>query len=86
MLAQLRDNMQLFIVTSKNTAVATHILTVHSLRSHFEEIIGSERDGRFTRKANAVRFVMELAKLNVRTTAIVGDREHAGKSNAIYGG
>ncbi len=34
MLAQLRDNMQLFIVTSKNTAVATHILTVHSLRSH----------------------------------------------------
>jgi phosphoglycolate phosphatase len=87
MLAQLRNDMQLFVVTSKNTAVATQVLTAHSLRSYFEHIIGTERDGRFTKKADAVRFALERAKLNVRTTVIVGDREHdviAGKSNGIY--
>ena len=87
MLAQLRTYMQLFVVTSKNTAVATQVLTAHSLRSHFEHVIGTERDGRFTKKADAVRFALEQAKLNVRATVIVGDREHdviAGKSNGIY--
>ena len=80
-------NRRLFVVTSKNTAVAEQILTTHSLRDHFEYIAGTERDGRFTRKADAVRFILEWGNLDLDTTVIVGDREHdmlAGKSNRIF--
>jgi phosphoglycolate phosphatase len=87
MLAELRINRRLFVVTSKNTSIAEQILTTHSLRSHFEGVIGTERDGRFANKADAVRFIAEGAKLDLNATAIVGDREHdviAGKRNGIF--
>ena len=86
-LANLSITVRLFLVTSKNTAVAEQMLTTHLLRNHFEDVIGTERDGRFTNKTDAVGFILKHAKLNPEDTAIVGDREHdviAGKHNGIF--
>jgi phosphoglycolate phosphatase len=86
-LAELSITMRLFLVTSKNTAVAEQMLTAHSLRNRFEDVIGTERDGRFKNKADAVRFILREASLNPEYAAIVGDREHdivAGKRNGIF--
>jgi phosphoglycolate phosphatase len=87
MLAQLRINRRLFLITAKDTAVAEQILATHSLRNHFEGLLGTERDARFANKADAVRFILEGAKLDRTATAVVGDREHdviAGKLNGIF--
>jgi phosphoglycolate phosphatase len=86
-LAELSITMRLFLVTSKNTAVAEQMLTAHSLRNRFEDVIGTERDGRFKNKADAVRFILREASLNPEYAAIVGDREDdivAGKRNGIF--
>jgi len=85
--ATLSITTRLFLVTSKNTAVAEQMLTAHLLREHFEGVVGTERDSRFTNKADAVRFILKQANLNPETTAIVGDRLHdisAGKDNEIF--
>jgi phosphoglycolate phosphatase len=87
LLAELRKSTQLFLVTSKNTAVAEQTLTAHSLRSLFDGVIGTEGDRRFTSKADAVDFILKEFNLNPETAAIIGDREHdviAGKANGIY--
>ena len=87
MLAELSINRLLFLVTSKNTAIAAQMLTAHSLRNHFDDVIGTERDGRFANKGDAVRFILKQAELNPEATAIVGDREHdvtAGKRNGLF--
>ena len=65
-LQTIQTNRRLFLVTSKTTAVAEQILTAHLIRSHFEDVIGIERDGRFANKAAAVRFILETAKLDGR--------------------
>jgi len=85
--ATLSISTRLFLVTSKNTAVAEQMLNAHLLREHFEGVVGTERDSRFTNKADAVRFILTQANLNPETTAIVGDRLHdiiAGKDNQIF--
>lgn len=87
MLANLCSSRRLFVVTSKDTPIAEQILTAHSLRSYFETLIGTERDDRFENKGDAVRFLLEGAKLKSYATAIVGDREHdliAGRRNGIF--
>jgi phosphoglycolate phosphatase len=87
MLANLCSSRRLFLVTSKDTPIAEQILTAHSLRSYFETLIGTERDDRFDNKGDAVRFLLEEAKLKSYATAIVGDREHdliAGRRNGIF--
>jgi len=86
-LAELRISRRLFLVTSKNIAVAEQMLTAHMLRDHFDGIIGTERDSRFANKTDAVHFILKQANLNPATTAIVGARMHdmtAGKSNGIF--
>jgi len=86
-LEELRINTRLFLVTSKNTAVAEQMLTAHLLRNYFDGVIGTERDSRFANKADAVRFILKQANLNPEATAIVGDRMHdiiAGKGNGIF--
>ena len=85
--AKLSISTRLFLVTSKNTAVAEQMLSAHLLRNHFEGVVGTERDSRFTNKTDAVRFILKQAHLNPETTAIVGDRLHdmiAGKDNGLF--
>jgi phosphoglycolate phosphatase len=87
MLADLRNTARLFLVTSKNTAVAEQMLRAHSLRNLFDDVIGTERDSRFADKAGAVRFILKEFDVNPAAAAIVGDRMHdivAGKRNGIY--
>jgi phosphoglycolate phosphatase len=50
-------------------------------------VIGTERDGHFANKGDAVGFILKQAKLNPEATAIIGDREHdvtAGKRNGFF--
>jgi phosphoglycolate phosphatase len=87
MLAGLRGGRRLFVVTSKSTAAALQVLAAHSLMGYFEKVIGTERDGRFTKKADAVQFALVQAKMGAASTVFVGDRKHdmiAGKSNGIF--
>ncbi len=86
-LDELSITTRLFLVTSKNTAVAQQMLTAHSLRNRFEDVIGTERDARFGNKTDAVGFILREANLSPEHSAIVGDRKHdivAGKRNGIF--
>jgi phosphoglycolate phosphatase len=87
LLAELYSGTRLFLVTSKDTAVAEQMLCSHSLRDYFDGVIGTESDSRFAAKADAVRFMLQKFDLKPGATAIVGDRMHdiiAGRANAIY--
>src|SRR5579872_6714160 len=86
-LAELHRGARLFLVTSKDTAVAEQMLSSHSLRDYFDGVIGTESDNRFAAKTDAVRFMLQKFDLRPGATAIVGDRMHdiiAGRTNAIY--
>lgn len=87
MLAGLSESHRLFVVTSKNTAIAEQILSAHGLRRHFEILVGTERDDRFESKGDAIRFLLRGSKLKSDSTAMVGDREHdviAGRRNGVF--
>jgi phosphoglycolate phosphatase len=75
-LAELHNSARLFLLTSKNTAVAEQMLTSHLLRNLFEGVIGIERDSRFTNKADGVRFILKEFALDPAAAAIIGDRKH----------
>ncbi|MGH7985278.1 MAG: HAD hydrolase-like protein [Candidatus Binataceae bacterium] len=86
MLARMSQLARLFVVTSKNTAVAEQILTALGLRGYFVKVIGLECDARFKVKADAVRFIIDSERMIRSETAMVGDREHdviAGRTNGI---
>ncbi|SRR5712691_2183492 len=86
-LTELRSSARLFLVTSKNTAVAEQMLRSNLLRDHFDGVIGTEADRRFANKADAVRLIIKEFELNSEAAAMVGDRMHdiiAGKDNNIF--
>jgi len=86
-LTEFRSDARLFLVTSKNTAVAEQILKSHLLRNHFDGVIGTEVDRRFANKADAVQLIIKEFDLNPEAAVVVGDRMHdiiAGKENKIF--
>lgn len=46
-----------FSSPQKSAQIAEQMLTAHSLRNLFDDVIGTERDGRFAQKGDAVRFI-----------------------------
>jgi phosphoglycolate phosphatase len=86
-LTELSSSARLFLVTSKNTAVAEQMLRSHLLLEHFDSVIGTEADRRFATKADAVRLIIKEFELDSEAAAMVGDRMHdiiAGKDNNIF--
>ena len=88
MLEQLRAaNLRLFITTSKVNLYARRILDHFRLSQFFAGIYGSEADGRFERKPDLMRHLIEDEGLDPASTAMVGDRSHdveAARANGVF--
>ena len=67
---------RLFVATSKPTVYAEKILSHFGLSAFFEEICGSELDGRRSDKTDLLAWLLERKQLPPRQTTMVGDRRH----------
>lgn len=76
MLTALAPGRRLFVATSKLASSAERILAEFKLRDFFEGVYGSGRDGGLADKRELVPHVLAAARIEVRGTAIVGDRVH----------
>ncbi|MBF6560113.1 MAG: HAD hydrolase-like protein [Candidatus Binataceae bacterium] len=87
MLEGLRGKARMYVATNKNGAIAERIIVAclgaRALGRYFEEVVGNAR---FEDKSDAVRGLIERARMDAAATVIVGDREHdvlAGKRCGI---
>ena len=87
MLERLRGKARMYVATNKSGAIAERIIVAclgaRALGRYFEEVVGNAR---FEDKSDAVRGLIEQARIDAAATAIVGDREHdihAGKRCGI---
>ncbi len=87
MLGELRAaSYRLFVATSKPGVYAERILRHFSLDGYFDEVCGSELDGRFEDKAELLAALLERRGLPPGQTVMVGDRKddvHAARGNAL---
>jgi phosphoglycolate phosphatase len=67
---------RLFVATSKPRVFAERILDHFELAKRFDEIYGSELDGRLADKADLVRHALTASSLAPADTVMVGDRLH----------
>lgn len=65
---------RMLVVTSKPTAFARPIIEHFAMGDYFEEIHGSELDGRNTDKAELMAQVVRQHGLDSRSTTMIGDR------------
>jgi len=73
----LRDSgARLFVATSKPRVFAQRILEHFELRHYFDDVFGSELDGRLTDKVDLIAHVVAQAKLQPTHTTMIGDRLH----------
>lgn len=73
----LRDRgARLFVATSKPKVYAERILDHFELSRYFDEIYGSELDGRRADKGDLIAHVLSSSRLQREHTAMVGDRHH----------
>jgi phosphoglycolate phosphatase len=76
----------LFVCTSKRTPYAHRVLEHLALAGRFRSVYGAEPHGRFDRKAELVRHILEAEYLVRAETVLVGDREHdvaAARANGL---
>ena len=74
-LAALRPTFESFlVVTSKPTVFARRIIEHFDLDRFFDEVYGSELDGRFTNKVDLMGHVIETRQLQPPSAVMVGDR------------
>lgn len=84
MLKELRGAARLYVVTSKNTATAERILGMCAIGRYFASVVGN---GRLSDKTDMVRELIERERIDARSAAIVGDRQHdivAGRRNGLF--
>jgi len=67
---------RLFVATSKLATIAQKVLGHFNLIQRFDGICGSESDGRFSQKTEAIAHLVRAYQLEPSTTLMVGDREH----------
>ena len=67
---------RLFVATSKLHAYARRILDHFDLSRFFDEIYGSELDGRNADKPDLIRHVLEQERFNPAGAVMIGDRKH----------
>lgn len=75
-LQTLASRTQCFVVTSKRTVFAAHIIETIGFASMLGGVYGTEPDGRLDNKADLIAAVLDREKLDPRDTAMVGDRLH----------
>ena len=78
MLAQLKDNGVITaITTSKPTVFAEKIAVHFGLQQYFDFIIGSELDGRRSRKSEIINYVLDTIDPERKMLSVmIGDRKH----------
>jgi len=67
---------RLFLATGKPRVYARRILEHFRLSHYFDEIYGSELDGRLTDKVELIAHVLSKSGLRSAQTIMVGDRHH----------
>lgn len=71
-----RTGAALFVATSKPTYFAEKILKKDGLDIYFKRIVGSELDGRRSKKSEVIRYILEEEGISPEALLMVGDREH----------
>jgi len=75
-LEKLSCRSKLFLATSKPTPFAKQILERFEIINLFKGVYGSEFDGRFMKKADVIGHLIEVEKINISESLMIGDREH----------
>jgi phosphoglycolate phosphatase len=76
-LALLRsESHRLYVVTSKPSVFAEKILVHFGLQRFFQNVYGSELDGRRSDKGDLIAHVLREEKISPSDAVMVGDREH----------
>jgi len=74
-LASIRSSVgRTFVVTSKPTVFARQIAEHFGLDAYFDEVHGSELDGRFVDKSDLLAHVISRHRLDADTATMIGDR------------
>ena len=67
---------RLFVATSKPHVFAERIIAHFGLRPHFEDVFGSELDGRRVDKSDLLQYALKQAAVDPAKTLMIGDRSH----------
>lgn len=65
-----------FLTTSKPHLFANKILSHFNLSKYFHRIYGSELSGERSKKGDLIRYIIEMEKLDLENTVMIGDRKH----------
>ena len=71
-----QEGYHLCVATSKPRVYAFDILNHFNLAPYFEEIFGSELDGRLRQKADLIAHILETKRIGRYHCIMVGDRKH----------
>ncbi len=71
-----QEGYHLQVATSKPRVYAVDILNHFNLSCYFEEIFGSELDGRLRDKADLIAYILETKQIRHDHCIMVGDRKH----------
>ena len=75
-----------YVVTSKPSVFAEQIVARHGLSGAFRSVHGSELDGRFAKKTELIRHVLDLHGIDAADAVMIGDRRHdaeAARANSV---
>ena len=73
------------VVTAKPTVYASRIVEHFGLLQYFQNVYGSELDGRFAEKTELIGHVLNTENLRKERVVMVGDREHDVKAARAHG-
>jgi len=71
-----QSGQRLFVATSKPHVFAERIIAHFGLRPHFEDVFGSELDGRRVDKSDLLQYALKQAAVDPAKTLMIGDRSH----------
>lgn len=77
---------RLFVATSKPGVYAERIIEHFELTNCFEVVFGAELDGKRSDKTELLAWVVDRARLDPKTTTMIGDRAHdiiGGRNNCM---
>lgn len=74
--ALINSSHNLYIATSKPQIFAQKILQFLSLDRYFVKIFGSELNGKYDRKADLIKYLLNSENLSAAETIMIGDRHH----------
>lgn len=75
----------LHVVTAKPTIYALHIVEHFGLLKYFQNVYGSELEGRFAEKTELIGHILKTANMQEARIVMVGDREHDVKAARAHG-